>query len=443
MMPHAEAILRYVSGLLAELFFTGLWQGAATAFAVSAMLRLSSRAGAEAHYVGLRVAFVLLAVLPWVHFSHAGLPRAVDGSALRVTPVVATVVAAVWAVMAMVRALQLLLAYRHLRAVWWRAVPLQMSGKNRQSLLFGKRQVVLCTSEDVDSPTVLGFCRPRLLLPEWLTPTLTDSDLQQIALHECEHLRRRDDWMNLLQQVALLVLPLHPALLWLNCRLNLQRELACDAAVIVRTAEPIAYANCLTRLSEQRVQHRDRLRLALAAWERRSELGKRVHALLNDALTCTPAQSRFAATAMTLVFAAGALVMARAPQLVQVQDKSTSIPVATTAGASIAFHRDLTRVTAIEPVAYRAAQAGLTTVAFREPLSSALSERKSAAVLRARALRRKRAAPQPELLRTAFPYRSLLPSADQPTRLVTTKFPHASHAYAAVPFGDGWLLIQL
>ena len=60
---------------------------------------------------------------------------------------------------------------------------------------------------------MIGFFSPRLLIPEWLFAKLAPSDLQQIVLHECEHLRRGDDWINLLQKVGLALFPLNPALL--------------------------------------------------------------------------------------------------------------------------------------------------------------------------------------------------------------------------------------
>ncbi len=353
-------------------------------------------------------------------------------------PVIATWIAVIWVGMAMLRAVQLLLAYRHLRAVWRRAVPFPGNGEDRSPLVSGRRQIELCTSADVDSPTVLGFRRPRFLLPEWLAPTLTDADLQQIALHECEHLRRRDDWMNLLQQVALVVLPLHPALLWLNGRMNVQRELACDAGVIARTAEPIAYASCLTRLAEQRLQRRSRLRLALAAWEHRSELARRVHALLNNATAWTPAQSRIAAISMTLILAAGALVMARAPQLIQVAGADPAVVIA--ADTSIASHPELSRAASMQPVVFRIPENKFPSATSHKPRRDVAREMKNPAIVPVRAVRRRHSAVRPGLLLTAFPYRSPTPAAERPGRLATTEF---THAYAAVPFGDGWLLIQL
>ena len=53
---------------------------------------------------------------------------------------------------------------------------------------------------------------------------LTLPELRQVVLHECEHLRRRDDWMNLLQKIALAMFPLNLPMLWVDRRLSLERE---------------------------------------------------------------------------------------------------------------------------------------------------------------------------------------------------------------------------
>ncbi len=98
-------------------------------------------------------------------------------------------------------------------------------------------------------------------------------------LHEVGHLRRADDWINLLQKVSLVVFPLNPVLIWIERRLCLERELACDDAVLRMTKAPKAYATCLTNLAEHRLGRRAAA-LSLGAWERKSELARRVHRIL-------------------------------------------------------------------------------------------------------------------------------------------------------------------
>ncbi len=112
------------------------------------------------------------------------------------------------------------------------------------------RKAQLCTSEEVERPSVFGFFHPRILIPPALIEKLSAQELQQVVLHELEHLRRLDDWTNLLQKAALVVFPLNPAMLWVERKLCAERELACDDRVLRSNAAPKAYAVCLTRLAE-------------------------------------------------------------------------------------------------------------------------------------------------------------------------------------------------
>ena len=75
------------------------------------------------------------------------------------------------------------------------------------------------------------------------------------------------------------MVPLNPALVWIERRLCFERELACDDAVLRLTKAPKAYATCLTSLAEHRLGRRAAV-LSLGAWERRSELARRVHRIL-------------------------------------------------------------------------------------------------------------------------------------------------------------------
>ena len=188
-------------------------------------------------------------------------------------------IAAFWIMLMLVRGIRLLMHAIYLRRVWKRAKPASSEPAIHALLLRAPRAAELCTSEDVDSPSVIGFFSPRLLIPAWLFAELAPSELQHIVLHECEHLRRYDDWINLLQQIGLVLFPLNPALFWLNRRLGLERELACDDSVVASTEAPFDYARCLTRLAEHHLYRRS-VALSLSAWGRQSELTRRVHTLV-------------------------------------------------------------------------------------------------------------------------------------------------------------------
>lgn len=190
-------------------------------------------------------------------------------------------IAALWAGASTVRAANLALHSFRLRRLWKAARPVQVTAALVDALkdVRGGR-VEICTTQSLDRPSVIGFLAPRILIPAWLMARLTQGELEQIVLHEAEHLRRRDDWTNLAQKLALMVFPLNPALVWMEHRLCREREMACDEGVVRITNAPRAYAACLASLAERGLERRQAEALSLGAWQRRPELVHRVHGIL-------------------------------------------------------------------------------------------------------------------------------------------------------------------
>lgn len=438
-IPHAIAVDLY--SRLTAACIAGLWEGAALAMMAAALMRLTSRAPARLRHILLVAIFVMTAVLPWIRFGAAS----GSGHALRIAPWLAAAIAGVWFVLTGARATGLILAWHRLRVVREQAMPVVLEGL--ETFVAGERRALLCVSADVDSPTIIGFREPRLLLPDWMAPLLTQEDLRQIALHECEHLRRYDDWMNLLLQVGLVLSPLNLALVWLNRGIAMQRELACDAAVVASTAQPIAYATCLTRLAEQRMQH-TRLVLAMAAWGRRSELVQRVHALLTPSAAWTQRQSRLAAYVTAAALLAGAFGLARTPLFTRVASAPEMAAAATIATKNDATMGDrLPQSVRVTPVSFivkptvqtPAKHAKRRTVAGR------------GATVEAAALNWSQ---QPRTVLTSANESVRSPrhgpasgtNYDEPTiRFVTVEVsaPYVSSPYVAVPVANGWLVFQM
>src|SRR5262249_10266791 len=78
-----------------------------------------------------------------------------------------------------------------------------------------------------------------------------DQDLTAVLLHELAHLRRRDDWTNLAGKVLGAVFFFHPAVWFVEPRLELEREMACDELVLAKTGNRRGYAECLVSLAER------------------------------------------------------------------------------------------------------------------------------------------------------------------------------------------------
>lgn len=116
-----------------------------------------------------------------------------------------------------------------------------------------KREVQVIESPHIHTPAVFGFVRPRLLLPNGLSQRLTDDQLRLVILHELIHVKRRDVLQNWLL-IGVQVLHWFNPIVWLALRrLRADRELVCDAAVLVllNPAERHTYGDTLIKLAEQ------------------------------------------------------------------------------------------------------------------------------------------------------------------------------------------------
>ena len=177
----------------------------------------------------------------------------------------------------------------------------------------------ICTTTRLDRPSVIGFFAPRILIPEWLYARLSPQELKQVVLHEIEHLRRHDDWTNLIQKLLLVLFPLNPALAWIERRLCREREMACDEGVVQKTQAPRAYAACLASLAQRGMEREFAARaeaLSLAAWRRRPELVHRVHSILWRKPALNPIASRVLLSVVGCGLIAGSVELARCPQVV-------------------------------------------------------------------------------------------------------------------------------
>lgn len=92
--------------------------------------------------------------------------------------------------------------------------------------------ITVVESPLVRNPALLGFVRPRLLLPEKIISQLSDDELRCVFYHELAHLKRHDiaaNWVIFIAQVLHWFNPV----LWLAFRyMRSERELACDEKVL-------------------------------------------------------------------------------------------------------------------------------------------------------------------------------------------------------------------
>jgi len=174
-------------------------------------------------------------------------------------------------------------------------------------------------SDRIRVPVAIGLFRPAVVLPRYLLQELSPRQLNQVLLHETTHLLRYDDWTNLLQKIANALLFFHPAVWWLENRLTLEREMACDEAVVAETADPRSYAECLALLAEKSVTARG-LALVQAAVSRLRHTSLRVKELLHTDRAKT-GRVWGAAAGVLGVLACSALSL-QAPDLISFQSRN-------------------------------------------------------------------------------------------------------------------------
>lgn len=82
------------------------------------------------------------------------------------------------------------------------------------------------------SPALVGFLRPKILLPLHVLDAMADHELRLILLHELAHVRRRDVLINWLATLVAIVHWANPAVWVVLWRMRTERELACDELVL-------------------------------------------------------------------------------------------------------------------------------------------------------------------------------------------------------------------
>ena len=171
------------------------------------------------------------------------------------------------------------------------------------------RPVWVGASADVDCPCVIGYVRPVIALPSELIDELEPDDLARVLAHELGHVRRMDDWANLIAQCIRALWFFNPVV-HVACRaLDVDREIACDDLAAAARAERIDYAKCLAEMA-QRTTFSEHLMPAAGFFPDRRQIIVRIEQLL-DRNHAGSSRIGVAAVAAGIAAAAGVLALAR------------------------------------------------------------------------------------------------------------------------------------
>lgn len=238
LLPKEQSAIRYASGLIALMalvacpfitFFV-LWSPAALEIASVGNLALAQEPVA----------------LPSVAFGVADssgtwLPLLVAGW-------VAGVIVMLWRGLHQWRALE-----RIATRLAWRQTEIE-DMLARVACRFGSLPAVrVLVSACIDTPTLIGWFKPVILLPVAVVTGFPRHQLELILAHELGHLRRYDHLVNLGQAIVETLLFYHPVVHWISREVRHEREICCDNLVLRLTdSEPREYARTLAALENVR-----------------------------------------------------------------------------------------------------------------------------------------------------------------------------------------------
>jgi beta-lactamase regulating signal transducer with metallopeptidase domain len=311
--------------------------GSAIAIFAGLMLKMPRRSDSGTRFAVWFAALMTIAAAPFVgrvSTAAVGAGSHSFGRAVLTLPGTwAVYVLAAWAAIAAWGLVRVGIGLWHLHALRRSCEPVDLGVLDAQVVSTlrknSQRGVALCVSDEVQVPTAIGLVKPAVVLPRWVMEELSGAELNQILLHELAHLRRFDDWTNLAQKIVKALFFFHPAVWWIERKISLEREMACDDAVLEETENPRAYAECLAHLAEKTFIQRS-IALAQAALGKMRQTSLRVAQILNENRDRNREGSTGRGWKLGIPVLAGFAVLcvagiARAPRLVAFSDGGTSV----------------------------------------------------------------------------------------------------------------------
>lgn len=107
-------------------------------------------------------------------------------------------------------------------------------------------------SRNIDTPVLLGWLKPVVLLPATALTHLSTAQLEAVLIHELAHIKRNDYLWNWIIAVIENLFFFNPFVLGMIHALKQEREFACDDWVLQFPFQPKQYAEALLLLEQRR-----------------------------------------------------------------------------------------------------------------------------------------------------------------------------------------------
>jgi beta-lactamase regulating signal transducer with metallopeptidase domain len=297
-----------------------LWQGAVVATLTTGVLSLMERTRAQARYTVCWLALIAITALPVLPsiLAHAT-PAAADGAAVPAVLAVpaawwsswsfALLAGALWVCLALARIAADLRAARRLRA-GCTSFPAQLESHLRcwNAIRTRGRRAALMVAPNPHAASVIGAGRPVIAIAPALLSQLGPDEIDRVVVHEWAHVQRRDDQVGIAHAIVRVIAGWHPAVWWVERRMLVEREIACDETAVAVTGCAKRYAACLTSIAALSAIPRNP-RAALGVLSTPA-LSRRVTRILSRRKLASPVWSAGAAMLAVVLLASGTLAVA-------------------------------------------------------------------------------------------------------------------------------------
>jgi len=168
-----------------------------------------------------------------------------------------------------------------------------------------KKQVLFKESRSIDSPSLIGYFKPVILLPISLMSGIPDNQLEIIIAHELAHISRHDYLVQFIQGIIEILFFYHPMVWWLSSVVNTEREHICDDLAVKVCGESLTLIKALNNMESLRKKKPE---LVLSFSGKKANLLHRVRRILNPVSVKHPKLERGLMSAL-FVFALSGMIL--------------------------------------------------------------------------------------------------------------------------------------
>jgi len=174
-------------------------------------------------------------------------------------------------------------------ASWWRTRQMihQATPLDNNHPLNQLSHYPLSVSDTASSPMAAGLINPVILMPHSLLSHLTHQQLTPVVLHEVAHIKRGDLWFGVFQELIAILFWWSPVVRWLNRRIHINREIACDIRAAQELQSGKLYAQSLIDCAKLMLTQQRNI-LAMGLFSHKKDLNHRVEEVLQSNQTSRP-----------------------------------------------------------------------------------------------------------------------------------------------------------